>query len=70
MDAAERLSGFTKPALVLWGPENVMMRPENGRRLAAALPRGRLVEVADGFTLMPEDQPRVCAEEIRSFAAS
>jgi len=67
VDAAGKLAGFTKPALVLWGPENAMMRPENGGRLAKALPRGRLVEVADSFTLMPEDQPQVCAREIRSF---
>ncbi|MDI6105243.1 hypothetical protein QLQ12_42340 [Actinoplanes sp. NEAU-A12] len=58
VEAAGKLAGLTKPALVRWGPENAMMRPENG---------GGLVEVADSFTLMPEDQPQVCAKEIRSF---
>lgn len=67
LEAAGRLSAFDKPALVMWAPESRMMRPENGARLAAALPRGRLVEVPDSFTLIPEDQPEVCAREIRDF---
>ena len=69
LQAAEKLARFTKPALVLWAPESRMMRPENGPRLAKALPRGRLVEVPDSFTLMPEDQPQICAKEIRAFLA-
>jgi pimeloyl-ACP methyl ester carboxylesterase len=68
--AAEKLAAFTRPALVLWAPESRMMRPENGSRLARALPHGRLVEVADSFTLLPEDQPQTCAAEIRSFVAA
>jgi pimeloyl-ACP methyl ester carboxylesterase len=66
-DAASRLSGFDRPALVLWAPESRMMRPENGARLAEALPQGRLVEVPDSFTLIPEDQPELCAGHIRDF---
>ena len=67
---AAKLGAFTRPALVLWAPESRMMRPENGLRLAQALPHGRLVEVTDSFTLMPEDQPQACATEIRSFVAA
>jgi pimeloyl-ACP methyl ester carboxylesterase len=68
-EAARKLAAFDRPALVLWAPESRMMRPENGARLASAL-RGRLVEVPDCFTLMPEDQPQVCAREIRAFVAA
>jgi pimeloyl-ACP methyl ester carboxylesterase len=68
-EAAGKLAAFGKPALVLWAPESRMMRPENGRRLAGALPRGRLVEVPDSYVLVPEDQPAVCAREIREFVA-
>ena len=67
---AAELAAFTGPALVLWAPESRMMRPENGSRLAQALPHGRLVEVTDSFTLVPEDQPQICAKEIRSFVAA
>jgi len=70
LEAAGKLAAFDKPALVLWAPESRMMRPGNGRRLAGALPRGRLVEVPDSYVLVPEDQPAVCAREIREFVAT
>ncbi|GAA4609198.1 pimeloyl-ACP methyl ester carboxylesterase [Actinoplanes octamycinicus] len=69
-EAAARLSGFDRPALVLWAPEATMMVPANGARLAQALPRGRLVEVPDSYTLIPEDQPGACATHLREFVAS
>ena len=43
------------------------MPPENGRRLAEILPQGRLVEIADSYTLIPEDQPEELARAIRAF---
>jgi pimeloyl-ACP methyl ester carboxylesterase len=70
LEAARKLAAFDKPALVLWAPESRMMRPQNGRRLAGALPRARLVEVPDSYVLIPEDQPAVCAREIREFVAT
>ena len=69
-EAAGKLAAFGKPALVLWAPESRMMRPGNGRRLAGALPRARLVEVPDSYVLIPEDQPAACAREIREFVAT
>ena len=38
-----------------------MMPAEHGRRLAELLPQARLVEIADSYTLIPEDQPAVLA---------
>ncbi len=43
------------------------MPPEHGRRLAELLPHGRLIEIADSYTLIPEDQPGELAHEIRHF---
>ena len=43
------------------------MPPEHGQRLAELLPQGRLVEVADSYTLIPEDQPELLANEIREL---
>lgn len=43
------------------------MPPEHGRRLAALLPHGRLVEIADSYTLIPLDQPGELAHAIRRF---
>ncbi len=65
--AAERLRDFDRPALVVWAAEDRVMPPDHGRRLAALLPRGRLVEIADSYTLIPEDQPAALARAIREF---
>jgi pimeloyl-ACP methyl ester carboxylesterase len=68
LDAASRsLTGFDRPALVVWAAEDRVMPPEHGRRLAELLPHGRLVEIADSYTLIPEDQPAELARAIRAF---
>jgi pimeloyl-ACP methyl ester carboxylesterase len=67
LDAAERLSGFDRPALVVWATEDRVMPPEHGRRLAALLPQGRLVEIADSYSLIPLDQPAQLVQVIRQF---
>jgi pimeloyl-ACP methyl ester carboxylesterase len=67
VDAAERLRDFDRPALVVWATEDRVMPRDHGRRLVDLLPRGRLVEIDDSYTLIPEDQPRALAEAIREF---
>jgi pimeloyl-ACP methyl ester carboxylesterase len=67
LGAAERLAGFTRPALVVWARDDRVMPPEHGRRLAELLPQGRLVEVEDSYTLIPLDQPAALARLIREF---
>ncbi|MEV5718255.1 alpha/beta hydrolase [Amycolatopsis mediterranei] len=69
LEAAERLPGFDRPALVVWATEDRVMPLEHGRRLAALLPRGKLVEVADSYTLLPLDQPAEFARLVREFTA-
>jgi pimeloyl-ACP methyl ester carboxylesterase len=65
--AAECLRGFDRPALVIWAKEDRVMPPEHGRRLAELLPQGRLIEIADSYTLIPLDQPTELARAIRQF---
>ena len=67
LDAADGLATFPGPALVVWASEDRVMPPEHGRRLADLLPQGRLVEVADSYTLIPLDQPGELAEIIGDF---
>jgi pimeloyl-ACP methyl ester carboxylesterase len=67
IDAAEDLRAFDRPALVVWATEDRVMPAEHGRRLAELLPQGRLVELADSYTLIPIDQPRALAHEIGTF---
>jgi pimeloyl-ACP methyl ester carboxylesterase len=63
----ERLRAFTRPALVVWTPEDKVQRPEHGRRLAELLPDARLVEIEDSYTLIMRDQPHAFAHAIREF---
>jgi pimeloyl-ACP methyl ester carboxylesterase len=67
--AAETLRSFDRPALVAWASEDRLMPREHGRRLAELLPQGRLVEVEDSYTLIPEDQPAVLAASLRELLA-
>jgi pimeloyl-ACP methyl ester carboxylesterase len=65
--AMDRLPAFDRPALIAWASEDRLMPREHGRRLAELLPHGRLVEIADSYTLIPEDQPSTLTAHIRDF---
>ncbi len=67
--AAGALREFDRPALVAWASEDRLMPREHGRRLAELLPQGRLVEIADSCTLIPEDQPVALAEHLHELLA-
>jgi pimeloyl-ACP methyl ester carboxylesterase len=45
------------------------MPREHGQRLAELLPQGKLVEINDSYTLIPEDQPAVLAEHLSELLA-
>jgi pimeloyl-ACP methyl ester carboxylesterase len=66
LKAAERLPGFTRPALVVWATRDRVMPLVHGRRLAELL-QAELVEVADSYTLIPLDQPATLAQVITEF---
>ena len=70
VDAATALPDFDRPALVVWAGGDRVMPPEHGRRLADLLPHGRLVEVADSYTLIPLDQPAELARLVGEFVAA
>lgn len=67
LEAAQRLPGFARPALVVWASEDRVMPPAHGRRLAQLLPDARLIEIADSYTLVPLDQPAALAQALREF---
>jgi pimeloyl-ACP methyl ester carboxylesterase len=67
VEASRCLPTFDRPALVVWAREDRVMPPAHGRRLVGLLPRARLVEVADSYTLIPLDQPARLAQIIRNF---
>jgi pimeloyl-ACP methyl ester carboxylesterase len=69
-DWSAGLARFTGRALVVWAPEDRLMPPEHGPRLAALLPDGHLVELHDSHTLIPLDQPARLAAHLRDFIGS
>jgi pimeloyl-ACP methyl ester carboxylesterase len=69
LEVAERLPSFDRPVLVVWAHEDRVMPPEHGERLTALLPKGKLAEVADSYTLLPLDQPDEFARLVREFTA-
>ncbi|MFE0421560.1 alpha/beta fold hydrolase [Streptomyces sp. NPDC058953] len=64
---SERLREFDRPVLVVWATGDRLMPREHGPRLAELYPRGRLVEIEDSSTLVPEDQPERLAEVLVDF---
>jgi pimeloyl-ACP methyl ester carboxylesterase len=65
--AAARLPQFTKPALIAWSADDVFFPLEDGRRLAEALPEGRLEVIENARTYSMIDQPDRLAELIADF---
>lgn len=66
--ATNRLSGFDRPALVLW-TDNPVMPADHAHRLAELLPQGRLQMIADAYVLVMLDQPERTAKAIGQFLA-
>jgi pimeloyl-ACP methyl ester carboxylesterase len=67
LEWAEQQRTFDRPVLVAWATDDRVMPHEHGRRLADLFPNARLVEIADSYTLIPEDQPAELAAHLRAF---
>lgn len=63
----EALRRFTGDTLVLWSPENRVMPPEHGRRLAELLPAGRYAEIPRAYVLSMLDEPAAVARQLSGF---
>jgi pimeloyl-ACP methyl ester carboxylesterase len=68
LDAATKLMGWDKPALVAWSAEDRFFPREHGERLAKLIPGARLEFIEGARTFSPEDRPERLAELIRDFA--
>lgn len=67
LETSTRLGSFTRPVLLLWGTGDRFFPMPFARRLAAAFPDSRLVEVEGGRTFLPLDEPGVIASQISTF---
>jgi pimeloyl-ACP methyl ester carboxylesterase len=61
------LREFPGDALVLWSPDNVVMPPEHGPRLAALFRRGRYAEIPGARVLSQLDDPEAVARHLTAF---
>lgn len=68
--AGLRLAGRDLPALLAWAPESPLFPYDSAQRLAASLPRGRVVPVLDSGALVSEDRPRLLADLVEEFVAA
>jgi esterase len=66
----ERLTHITCPTLLVRGAESDVLSPELAQRVVAALPDGRLVEVAAAGHTVPGDRPAEFVDVVRRFLAS
>jgi pimeloyl-ACP methyl ester carboxylesterase len=67
-EAAEKLRGFDKPALLAWAVEDRFFKLSYAERLAETIPGATLERIEDSYTFVPEDQPERLAELVGSFA--
>jgi pimeloyl-ACP methyl ester carboxylesterase len=64
---SEQMRAFTRPVLVVWAREDLMMPLEHADRLVELYPDATKVIVDDSWTLIPEDQPEAMADALRAF---
>jgi pimeloyl-ACP methyl ester carboxylesterase len=68
--ASERLGNFDGPALLVWGAADRFFKLDFARRLCATFTDARLVEIENGRTFIPHDEPGRLAEEIAAFQSA
>lgn len=63
-------SGIARPALVLWGARDGIVRPSRGRKLAASIPAARFTLVKDAGHALPEEAPEAFSDAVLEFVGS
>ncbi len=67
LDAAEKLKGFPRPALIAWSADDKFFPVSDGEKLASIIPDSRFVLIEDSYTFSMLDQPEATAEAFVSF---
>ncbi|MDP9135143.1 MAG: alpha/beta hydrolase [Actinomycetota bacterium] len=70
LDAAARLGGFDRPALLAWATDDKLFPLEDAHRLAAVLPDARVETIERSKTFSMLDRPDRLAELVGDFAAA
>jgi pimeloyl-ACP methyl ester carboxylesterase len=67
--AGAKLPSLEIPALIAWGVEDRFFKLDHARRIAAAIPDSKLVEIAGASTFVMLDRPHEVAAAIEAFLA-
>jgi pimeloyl-ACP methyl ester carboxylesterase len=65
--ASNRLGDFDGPALLVWGAADRFFKLDYAHRLADTFADARVVEIENGRTFVPHDEPARLADEIVAF---
>ena len=68
--ASSRLGDFDGPALLVWGTGDRFFKLDYAHRLGDTFANARLVEIDNGRTFIPHDEPTRLASEIAGFAVA
>ena len=66
-EAADRLGGFDRPALIAWSRDDRFFKPEHAEALERELPNARIEWIENARTFSPEDEPEQLARAIGGF---
>ncbi|HEY2770179.1 MAG TPA: alpha/beta hydrolase [Solirubrobacteraceae bacterium] len=69
LEAAERLRGFDRPALLVWGMRDKFFPVAEAERLAERLPDARLERIENARTFVQLDEPARVAELVGAFVS-
>ncbi|MDR6225670.1 alpha/beta fold hydrolase [Desmospora profundinema] len=68
LQAAQKLSYFDKPVLIIWGTDDKKLFPiELGKRVSGIFPNACFEPVEDSLTYVQEDQPEKFVEKLLGF---
>jgi pimeloyl-ACP methyl ester carboxylesterase len=70
LDAAAKLAGFDKPALIAFAADDALFPFEHAERLGEILPDARVERIPDSRTWVMLDQPEHTSRLIREFVAA
>lgn len=68
--ASNRLGNFDGPALLVWGDADRFFKLDYAHRLRSTFGDARLVEIENGRTFIPHDEPTRLADEIAGFRSA
>ena len=68
--AAEKLKSLEAPALMVWATKDPFFPNEHAHQLAEIIPDARVVEIADSYAFISEDQPERTAAALGEFMAA